>query len=461
MASQIFARQFSGTLQLFSVPESLQLISCAGKSGVLAFGFENADLDFKVAFKNGRVVGVNGKNVPRLSEALLRLGVSATIVGQIGMELSQMRSSDTQDSPILGSLDRRILEQALELRTIAGLLLIWDNTDGSFNFVPMESPPSTCESGLATHGLILEAARRMDELQANAKAPIDPLDVYAVAERIGDFSGRITTLLPIDWALLTELDGQTSLAQIGLQTFTPWNELLQSVIALESVGLIELKAAQRGVQARYAQLEVGDFAPAFSLPALNASTFSLGSLRGQHTLLSFHRHGGCPWCNLRVHQLIESFPRLQAVGVSVVSVFSGQMEGIANRVGQQRPPFTLLSDADDAVHTLYGTQFNPFWMLHPQIFAKYLEAKSKRMGISHGKIEGSVSRMPADFLIGPDLRIEAVQYASHAAEHMDIDQIERWGRTGSVAVQPNFLSSAGGVHSSSAGNNSLLAPRSA
>ena len=453
MASQVFARQFSGTLQLFSVPESLQLISSAGKSGVLAFGFDNAELEFRVAFENGRVVGVNGKNVPRLSEALLRLGVSANLVGQVGLELSQQRSKNTQENPLLASVDRRILEQALELRVLAGLLLIWSNTEGSFNFVPMESLPTTFEPGLAIDGLILEAARRMDELQSTTKAAIEPTDVYAVAERIGDFSGRITMLQPNDWALLTELDGEISLAQIGLQTFTPWNELMQSVIALESVGLIELRLAQRGVQRTYAKLMVGDFAPAFSLPSVNGSTFSFGGLRGRHTLLSFHRHGGCPWCNLRVHQLIEHHPRLQAVGVSVVSVFSGQLEGIANRVGQQRPPFALLSDADDAVHTLYGTQFNPFWMLHPQIFAKYVEAKSKRMGISHGKIEGSVSRMPADFLISPDLRIEAVQYASHAAEHMDIDQIEAWGRANSKATQRDY--------SSSAGNKSLLAPRNA
>ena len=452
MALQVFARQFSGTLQLFSVPESLQLISSAGKSGVLSFGFDNPDLDFKVAFRNGRVVGVNGKNVPRLSEALLRLGVSATVVGQVGLELSQMRSNGTQHSPILGGLDRRILEQALELRVLAGLLLIWNNSDGSFNFAPLESPPTAFEPGLAIDGLILEAARRMDELESGVETIIEPTDVYAVAERIGDFSGRITMLLPTDWALLAELDGATSLAQIGLQTFTPWNELMQSVIALESVGLIELRLAQRGVQPTYPKLIVGDYAPAFSLPGLNGATFSLGSLRGQRTLLSFHRHGGCPWCNLRVHGLIESYPRLQAVGVGVVSVFSGQLKGIANRVGKQRPPFALICDADDAVHTLYGTQFNPFWMLHPQIFAKFLEAKRKRLAISHGKIEGSVSRMPADFLIGPDLRIEAVQYASHAAEHMDIDQIERWGRLDSTAVRRN--------HSSSAGNRSPLAPRS-
>lgn len=419
-------QQFSGTLALFSVPEAIQFISGGGKSGTLRFSTPNPNLELRLQMKAGRIVGVAGRSVPRLSDVLLKQGIPADVVGRLGMEMSQNKNPDA-----LKTLVRGTLEQALERRLVIGLLPIWEEREGSFEFAPSDDPPVTLEPGLAFENVAFELARRVDEF-GRSMLNISPDDVYAIAERIGDFSDRIAHLTAQDWALVNLIDGEQPLAQIGWQSVMPFDEIARAVAALEAAGLIELRSAQRGQQIKYSRLQAGDLAPAFTLPTLDGGNFSLGALRGKRTLLAFHRHAGCPYCNLRIHELIQAHPQLEGAGVQVVAVFGSSVQGLQERVGTQQPPFTLVADEDDAIHTLYGTQRSLLGSLSPALIPKWLEGY--RLGIKHGSTDNQATRLPADFLIGPDLRLEGVLYGKNAVEHMPIAALERWGIEGVVAA---------------------------
>ena len=419
-------QQFSGTLALFSVPEAIQFISGGGKSGTLRFSTPNPNLELRLHMKAGRIVGVAGRSVPRLSDVLLKQGIPADVVGRLGMEMSQNKNPDA-----LKTLVRGTLEQALERRLVIGLLPIWEEREGSFEFAPSDDPPVTLEPGLAFENVAFELARRVDEF-GRSMLNISPDDVYAIAERIGDFSDRIAHLTAQDWALVNLIDGEQPLAQIGWQSVMPFDEIARAVAALEAAGLIELRSAQRGQQIKYSRLQAGDLAPAFTLPTLDGGNFSLGALRGKRTLLAFHRHAGCPYCNLRIHELIQAHPQLEGAGVQVVAVFGSSVQGLQERVGTQQPPFTLVADEDDAIHTLYGTQRSLLGSLSPALIPKWLEGY--RLGIKHGSTDNQATRLPADFLIGPDLRLEGVLYGKNAVEHMPIAALERWGIEGVVAA---------------------------
>jgi peroxiredoxin len=413
-------------LALFSVPEAIQFISGGGKSGTLRFSTPNPNLELRLQMKAGRIVGVAGHSVPRLSDVLLKQGLPAEVVGRLGMELSQNKNPDA-----LKSLVRGTLEMALERRLVIGLLPIWEEREGSFEFAPSDDPPVTLEPGLAFENVAFELARRVDEF-GRSMLNISPDDVYAIAERIGDFSERIAHLRAQDWALVNLIDGEQPLAQIGWQAVMPFDEIARAIAALEAAGLIELRSAQRGQQIKYSRLQPGDLAPAFTLPTLDGGNFSLGALRGKRTLLAFHRHAGCPYCNLRIHELIQAHPQLERAGVQVIAVFGSSVQGLQKRVGMQQPPFTLVADEDDAIHTLYGTQRSLLGSLSPALIPKWLEGY--RLGIKHGSSDNQATRLPADFLIGPDLRLEGVLYGKNAVEHMPIAMLERWGIEGVIAT---------------------------
>ncbi len=426
MTAVISSKQLSGTFDLLTVPEVLQLISSSGKTGVLRFAVPNPDLQCKIAFRDGRVVGVSGRCVPKLADVLLKLGVAPHVVGSLGAELSQHKSTQ-----VLATLGREKLLEALRWRLESALLMLWSCAEGGFEFENGDSP-ALLELGLSVEAVMLEVARRTDEVQKWVLPAIQPEAIFNIAERVGDFSSVLRSLMPADWALLNALDGNSSLAMVASNALQLWDEFVPRVVHLEQSGLIEPKIAQRGVHRRYARLKRGDFAPAFTLPALDGSSVSLGSLRGQRTLLAFFRHAGCPFCNLRVHQLIEAYPRLERLGIRVVGVFGSSVQGLRERVGKQKPPFPLVADPDDAIHALYGTSHSLLGLLDFRAFPAYLEGI--KLGIPHGSTDGEATRMPADFLIGTDLRIEAALYGANAAEHLPIKALEQWGATGQLPV---------------------------
>lgn len=275
LSSQVF----SGTLDVLGISEVLQLVSSSRKTGVLRFVPKQPELELKIALRDGRVVGVVGRSVPKITDVLLKFGVPAQTVGRLGAALSQ-----SKDPQVLQTLGREMLEATLRWRLEFGLLPLWQENLGGFEFSASE-PPTSVELGLALEPTMLEVARRVDELSRLTNVPL--ATIYNIAERVGDFSGSLKTLMPADWNLLNLIDGQTDVLALGVLTLLPLDELSARLLHLEQVGLIEPLQAQRGVQRKYTRLQTGDLAPAFTLPALDGSSFSLGSLRGKKTLLSF------------------------------------------------------------------------------------------------------------------------------------------------------------------------------
>jgi peroxiredoxin len=412
----IAPEKFSSPLNVLSLPEIFTVISNGMKSGVLHVKTTQESLEVKFSFKRGKLGGVIGRNVPRTSDTLLRLGVPEERVAQFVAGLSSGIESN--------AVPREALERALKLRTEIGLLPVWENTNGSFDFTPMETPPGFLEPGLKIESLGLDMARRLDELNRFGGDQLGHDQIFAVVG-IADYSQIQTQLNAGDWAILNALDGALTVAQVGSQTVMRFDDVARSIFKLEELGFIEDTRGQRSVTRKPVRLEMGVIAPHFSLSTMDGSSFNLGMLRGRRTLLSFFRHAGCPMCNLRVHELKLAYPRLQAAGISVVGVFGSSAQSMRDRVGTQQPPFPLLADPDDVIHDLYGTQRSLFGFLNPKAFKTYVNGI--QLGVKHGSPDGEALRMPADFLIGADLQIERALYGSHGAEHLGIEEIERWG----------------------------------
>ena len=53
--------------------------------------------------------------------------------------------------------------------------------------------------------------------------------------------------------------------------------------------------------------KVGDKVTNIVLPAIDGSKFNLDSLKGKRYMISFLRFASCPFCNLRVNQLVSGF----------------------------------------------------------------------------------------------------------------------------------------------------------
>jgi peroxiredoxin len=166
----------------------------------------------------------------------------------------------------------------------------------------------------------------------------------------------------------------------------------------------------------------GEAAPDFDAECWDGGRVKLADADGKRTWLAFFRYASCPLCNLRVHQMITRHERYEAAGLRVLAVFQSAPASIAEYVGKQAPPFPLICDPEEKLYALYGLNHSKLGLLHPANAVGLAHAASK--GFLPGKQDGTVDRLPADFLLGPDLRIEHAYYAKRIGEHIPFERVD-------------------------------------
>jgi len=171
------------------------------------------------------------------------------------------------------------------------------------------------------------------------------------------------------------------------------------------------------------RLQAGQAAPDLLWPDIGGKTIRLSDYRGRYLLLSFYRYASCPFCNLRVHELLQRLPEFEMRGLSLVAVFQSAREGIMNHVGKQQPPFPIIPDPGHGIYRRYGveTSLQGFLLGLTLRMGKALKAMGK--GFLPGRMDGHITLVPADFLIGLDGSILIAYYGKDISDHLPIEII--------------------------------------
>jgi peroxiredoxin Q/BCP len=175
-------------------------------------------------------------------------------------------------------------------------------------------------------------------------------------------------------------------------------------------------------------IEIGSLAPTFRTEDIFGKTIDLQDYAGRTVLLSFFRNGACAICNLRVHQLITRYPDYQRRGLTILAVFESPRERLLESVAEQDAPFPIIADPRAALYDLYGVETSEekvaLTMQRPDLPEAIQEAAAHGFQLTHE--EGSnFNRMPADFLIGPDLIVRQAHYADYVMDHLPFADIEQ------------------------------------
>lgn len=172
------------------------------------------------------------------------------------------------------------------------------------------------------------------------------------------------------------------------------------------------------------RLTTGTDCPPLVCPDYRGQQIDLTARRGQPVLLSFYRYAGCPICNLRVHQLIQVYPRLQAAGLALVGVFQSPAAVMARHVGEQHPPFALIADPQMTLYRRFGVEQRWRGLFNPAVMVAAVKAMAS--GFWPGAVNGPLNRVPADLLIDAQGRIAIAHYGQHLDDHLPLTTIERW-----------------------------------
>lgn len=167
----------------------------------------------------------------------------------------------------------------------------------------------------------------------------------------------------------------------------------------------------------------GDRILPITLPAIDNSTFDLESMTGKRYMLSFFRFASCPFCNLRVHELVKRYHEL-GEEFAIVAIFDSPLDNLQQHANGHHAPFPILADQNNRYYHEYSIEHSITGMFKGMIFRMPTLMKAMFKGYVPTTIKGSMTTMPADFLIDEHGIIQVAHYGSDEGDHLAFDRVK-------------------------------------
>ncbi len=164
----------------------------------------------------------------------------------------------------------------------------------------------------------------------------------------------------------------------------------------------------------------------FSKDDYLGNKINLADYQGKKVLLSFFRGASCPFCNLRIRQLIMQYPEFEKNNIEIIALFAATSEEISEYAGKQSAQFPIIPDPDLDLYVKYGIEesFSGMFkvMLKPVELLKVMTSGFFNLKTIHKK-----PILPADFLIDENQVIHRVYYGKDYGDHVPIADVLAWG----------------------------------
>jgi len=164
------------------------------------------------------------------------------------------------------------------------------------------------------------------------------------------------------------------------------------------------------------------------LPAIDGSIFDSESLKGKPFMLSFFRFASCPFCNLRVNELVRRFDEF-GDEFTIIAIFDSPLDNLTRHTKGHKSPFPILADESNKYYKEYGIEHSFFGMLKGMFLRMPTLFKGMLKGYIPLIIKGSMTTMPADFLIDREGNIKVAYYGKDEGDHLSFDKIKAFSRS--------------------------------
>ncbi|MCK0110703.1 redoxin domain-containing protein [Ornithinimicrobium sp. F0845] len=146
--------------------------------------------------------------------------------------------------------------------------------------------------------------------------------------------------------------------------------------------------------------------------------------------LQFRRFAACPICNVHLGTLVRRHEEISAAGVIEVVVFHS--EASAMRPHQAGLPFAAVADPERVLYDEFGVGRSVRSLLNPRAWTSPLNPAAWQVAAREWRDPdsrpfqvrgGSITGLPADFLIAPGGAVQAVRYGQHANDQWSVDEL--------------------------------------
>lgn len=167
----------------------------------------------------------------------------------------------------------------------------------------------------------------------------------------------------------------------------------------------------------------GDRIDDLKLPNIDGSEFDINSVAGKRYLLSFYRFASCPFCNMRIHELVKSYDELP-VNFEIIAIFDSPLDNLQRYATGHHAPFPILADETNTYYRKFGVQRSLLGVLKGGLLRM-----PTMMHAMFGKgyipwtVKGSMTTMPLDILVDEGGTVQSVYYGKDEGDHMPFGQI--------------------------------------
>ncbi len=176
------------------------------------------------------------------------------------------------------------------------------------------------------------------------------------------------------------------------------------------------------------RLEAGIKLPDFSVTDLDGETVSPGALAGRRSWLILTRFAACPFCSLRLHEIIERQHLLDGLPVETVVFFPSKEKRVRRFMEKYDAKFRAVADERQQVFQTFGSETSWAGELRTAInIPKVLRALA-RTKMNPLAIDDVPHRMPSDYLVEPDGTIARVHYGEELDDGIEVPDVVRWVR---------------------------------
>lgn len=174
--------------------------------------------------------------------------------------------------------------------------------------------------------------------------------------------------------------------------------------------------------------QAGQHISNIELPQLNGQHFNLAELKGKRYLLSFYRFASCPFCNLRIHELVQASAQWPS-NFTHVAIFDSSLENLQRHTERHEAPFFILADEQNYYYQKFGVERS--WLktlkggilrIHRVFYAMVLK------GYWPTSFGGKLHTMPLDILVNEAGIIEQVHYGQDEGDHLALGKISEFAK---------------------------------
>lgn len=169
--------------------------------------------------------------------------------------------------------------------------------------------------------------------------------------------------------------------------------------------------------------KAGEQAIPLTLPAIDGAIFSMEALVGRPFMLSFFRFASCPFCNMRIRELVRRYDELDG-HFAIIAVFDSSLSDLITNAEGHNAPFPILADESNQYYREYGIEHSVWGMIKGLVLRFPTFLKGVFSGYMPAIFRSDLTTMPADFLIDKSGIIKVAYYGRDEGDHLPFEQIE-------------------------------------